>query len=139
MMPNSIPSGRPPRWLIGASVSLALFGCSISSETRALIDEYERTIPTCQGEADCRFKWDAARNWLVATASYPIRVENENRIETYDADSTRAGTAVEVRREHIEADRYRIIVEVDCFAISGCPPRWDTLIDFNRTVSSARP
>ena len=125
---------------VGLGVSLLLLGaCSIPAETQALIDEYNRTIPVCEGTADCNAKWEAARNWVVNTPSYGIRVSNENRIETYDADSTRAGTAIQVSREPLGGERYRILVNVDCFAIDGCPPYWETKIDFNRSVGNAEP
>ena len=114
-----------------------LNACSVSSETQALIDTYNSTIPTCTEGADCVTKWEAARSWVVSTASYAIRVSNEDRIETYNADSTRAGTAVQVTREPIGEGQYRLIVNIDCFAISRCPPYWETLIDFNHSVASA--
>lgn len=126
--------------LAAAGVTVIMLGaCSIPAETQALIDEYNRTIPVCEGAADCAAKWEAARNWVVNTPSYGIRVSNDDRIETYDADSTRAGTAIQVSRESLGGDRYRILVNVDCFAIYGCPPYWETKIDFNRSVGNAGP
>lgn len=123
---------------IGMACTMLLLGaCSISAETQALIDEYDRTIPECEGAADCTGKWEAAYNWVIETPSYGIRVANENRIETYDADSTRAGTELRVTRESLGGDRYRFIVDIDCFANRGCPPYWETRIDFNRVVGSA--
>ena len=111
--------------------------CSVSAETQGQIDEYNRTIPTCQDTPDCRAKWNAALNWVIATPSYAIRVSNDERIETYDADTTRAGTAIQVTRESLSGDSYRFLVNIDCFATIGCPPRWPTLIDFNRAVNAA--
>jgi len=119
-----------------ATVMLLLSACGISAETQALINEYNRTVPVCEGDADCTVKWEAARNWVVNTPSYPIRVSNQNRIETYDADSTRAGTEIKVTREPQGGDRYRIVVDINCFAIDGCPPHWETKIDFNRVVGN---
>jgi hypothetical protein len=124
------------RWLFLCATAVLISGCGISAETQALIDEFNSTIPECQGTADCTAKWEAARNWVITTPSYGIRVANENRIETYDADNTRAGTAIQVTRESLGGDRYRLVVDIDCFAASGCPPYWETKIDFNRTVGS---
>ena len=119
------------------SAVLVLTGCGMSAESQAKMDEYNRTIPMCQGIADCQAKWTAARNWVMEHASYGIRVNSETRIETYDADSTRAGTAVQVTRESVGNDRYRILVNIDCYATIGCPPYWETALDFNRTVNAA--
>lgn len=137
------PSNRTlhqPVHLTGALALAALLaGCSIPAATQALIDEYNSTIPTCSAGPDCQAKWQAARIWVTGTASYGIRVANEDRIETYDADSTRAGTAMQVIREPLGGDRYRILVNIDCFAISGCLPYWETKIEFNRLIGSTRP
>jgi len=130
--------GRNASHQISAVLGLLILGgCGISAETRSLIDEYNRSIPICDGEADCRLKWETAYNWVVETPSYPIRVSNEERIETYDADSTRAGTEIRVTREPLGGGRYQFLVDVDCFAIDRCPPYWETKIDFNRVVGSA--
>jgi len=130
-------ANQPIRAFTLAIGLVILNACGLSAETQALIDEFNRTIPVCEGNLDCDAKWEAARNWVVSTPSYPIRVSNQDRIETYDADSSRAGTEIRVDREPLGDDRYRIVVDIDCFGISGCPPFWETKIDFNRVVGSA--
>lgn len=121
------------------SVLLAVLVASCSSSPyQAQREEFNQTIPECSGTADCQTKWAAALAWVRSNASYGIRVNNENLIETFDADTTRAGTAVQVSRELIEGERYRILVNIDCFAAYGCPPYWETALDFNRAVGAAR-
>jgi len=139
MTPSSIrhPLRFLRHWLVLCTTALAANSCGISTETQALIDEFNRTIPVCEGTADCSAMWERARNWVNTTPSYAIRVANENRIETFDADSTRAGTAIQVTREPLGGDRYRLVVDIDCYALSGCPPYWETKIDFNRTVTGS--
>lgn len=145
----ALPAGEPAlpaagtgyRLRAGAPLALAavLGGCQVPAATQALIDEYNATIPVCEGAADCEAKWQAAYSWVLDTATYTIRVASPDRIETYNADNTRAGTAVQVTREALGGDRYRFLVNVDCFAIYGCPPIWETRIDFNRIVGRATP
>ena len=117
--------------------ALSLSACGVSEETQALIDEYNRTIPTCEGEVDCAVKWATAREWVLNTPSYRIRTDNEERIDTFRGDMQRAGTALQVVREPLGGDRYRILVEIDCYATRGCLPEWETKIEFNRIIGNS--
>lgn len=115
-----------------------LAACGASEERLARLAEFERTIPVCTSEAECQAKWDAARAWVVANADFSLRTDNENRIDTLNADSTRSGTAVQVDRVAGQNGEFRIIVDVECFAAYGCPSEVDMSLDFNRTINAVQ-
>ncbi len=119
-----------------ASVSLA--SCSGSEEYQARLAEFQSTIPICASDAECDAKWSAARDWVVANADFSLRSDNEMRIDTLNADSTRSGTAIQVDRVEGQNGEYQIIVDVECFAAFGCPSELDMRLDFNRTINAAQ-
>ncbi|MDT8428307.1 MAG: hypothetical protein RQ757_06035 [Pseudomonadales bacterium] len=137
-MDNNQNNKKTGRQIIYSLLLAGFVSACSSGAYQAQREEFNQTIPECNGTADCQVKWAAALDWVRNNASYGIRVNNENRIETFDADTTRAGTEVQVTRELIEGERYRILVNIDCFAAYGCPPYWETALDFNRTVNAAR-
>ena len=118
--------------------SLALAACGASEEYQARLAEFERTIPVCASADECEAKWSAARDWVVANADFTLRTDNETRIDTLNADSTRSGTAVQVDRVEGRNGEFRIVVDVECFAAYGCPSELDMRLDFNRTINAVQ-
>lgn len=120
----------------GLTLAALLPGC-VSPETRAKIDEYERTIPVCAAGADCRMKWRAARAWTVEHADFPVFTESEDRIMASSTLISGSGVGVVVTREPA-AGGYRLLVDIECFSATVCPDRWELMLDFNRAVAAAR-
>ena len=60
---------------------LALAGCACNqeylTERQVLVDEFNNTIPVCQGEQDCKVKWQAAHLWVVRNTARNIQTANE--------------------------------------------------------------
>ena len=118
--------------------SLLLAACGASEEYQARLAEFQSTIPICTSDAECDAKWSAARDWVVANADFSLRSDNETRIDTLNADSTRSGTAIQVDRVEGQNGEYQIIVDVECFAAFGCPSELDMRLDFNRTINAVQ-
>lgn len=126
------------RMAVVSCTSLMLASCGASEEYLARLAEVERTIPSCTSEAECEAKWSAARSWVIANADFSLRTDNDTRIDTLNADSTRSGTAVQVDRVEGRNGEFQIVVDVECFAAYGCPSELDMRLDFNRTVNAAQ-
>ncbi len=126
------------RMAVVSCTSLMLASCGASEEYLARLAEVERTIPYCTSEAECEAKWSAARDWVIANADFTLRTDNDTRIDTLNADSTRSGTAVQVDRMEGRNGEFQIVVDVECFAAYGCPSELDMRLDFNRTVNAVQ-
>lgn len=126
------------RMAVVSCTSLMLASCGASEEYLARLAEVERTIPSCTSEAECEAKWSAARSWVIANADFSLRTDNDTRIDTLNADSTRSGTAVQVDRVEGRNGEFQIVVDVECFAAYGCPNELDMRLDFNRAVNAAQ-
>lgn len=121
--------------LIATGLTALITGCAVSPETRAMIDEYNRTIPSCDSSLDCQTKWAAARSWALDNADFPIYTESETRIRATSTLTTTSGVGVVVYREG-SANNYRFLVDVECFNAYGCPNVWEAKLDFNRTLNA---
>lgn len=132
---NRFPTTLFPLITCGALATL-LSACAVSPETQALIDEYERTIPSCNSQADCDSKWAAARSWALENADFPIYSESATRIRATSTLTTNSGVGVVVRREG-GPNQYQFYVDVECFTVYGCPGIWETKIDFNRRLNGS--
>ena len=117
--------------------TLVLSACSISAETQAKMDEFNRTIPTCSGEADCSSKWNAALNWVEANSDFAVRGPAEDRINATSNIRSQGGVGVVVTRV-ASGSGYQLVVDTECFSAYGCPNIWDLQLDFNRSVNGAR-
>lgn len=117
-----------------AALSGLMTACAVSPETQALIDEYERTIPSCSSQIDCETKWANARNWVMQNSDFPIYTESATRIRATSTLTTSAGVGVVVTREG-SGNQYRFLVDVECLNAFGCPNIWETKLDFNRTLN----
>jgi hypothetical protein len=112
-----------------------LTACAVSPETQALMDEYDRTIPSCSTSLECQTKWAAARSWAIANADFPIYTESDTRIRATSTLTTTSGIGVVVHREG-SGNNYRFLVDVECFNAYGCPNIWQAKVDFNRTLNA---
>lgn len=83
-------------------------------------------------------KWAAARAWLVENSDYPIQGDSDTRIYASNALNTISGVGVIVDRVAGDAGAYQIVADMECFSAYNCPDLWDRMVDFNRTVISAR-
>ncbi len=111
-----------------------LSACAVSPETQALIDEYERTIPSCNNQLDCETKWAHARAWVLQNSDFPIYTESDTRIRATSTFTTSSGVGIVVIREGSN-NQFRFLVDVECFNAFGCPDIWETRVDFNRVLN----
>ncbi|MDT3708149.1 MAG: hypothetical protein ROZ09_15105 [Thiobacillus sp.] len=122
--------------------SATLIGCAVTPnpQRQALLDEINKTTPTCAGAEDCNAKWDAAQLWVVHNAGYKIQTATNVLIETYNPAQYSPGIAVLVTKEPMGGGAYRIPVKISCANIYGCQPdRYKAALDFNRVVGAATP
>lgn len=101
---------------------------------------FEKSKPTCSGEADCKVKWDAAQLWVIHNAGFKIQNITDVLIETYNPTKGSPNLAAMVTKEPKGKGRYEIDVTLTCANDYGCTPDvWKAGIDFNRTVAAAKP
>lgn len=111
-----------------------------SAEVQAKRVEFERTIPVCDGEADCKAKWEAAQLWVVHNAGFKVQTATDVLIETYNPGPSDATIATRVTKEPLGGGRYKLVVYVWCNNIFGCVPNaWDAAINFNSKIAGATP
>jgi len=130
---------RQTSWLC---LAFLLAGCSSapSPQQQAIRSEFERTVPTCEGELDCKAKWEVAQLWIVQNAGFKIQAATDVVIETYNPDRNSPRIAARAVKEPLGGGRYRIVVSVWCANAFGCvPDSWQAAIDFNRKVGAAAP
>lgn len=120
-----------------ALIAIAVFltACAVNPETQAKMDEFARTIPTCNSDTDCERKWAAARRWTVENSDFSIRGESDTRINASSNIISQTGIGVEVNRVAIGNNLYQIVAELECFSAYSCPELWDMKLDFNRTLN----
>lgn len=125
--------------LVIASMLAALSGCTANVQNDDLKRvELERTVPVCDGEADCKAKWEAAQLWIVRNAGWKLQLTTDVLLQTYNAVGGSPKIAVQAVKEPIGGGKYRILVTVSCDNIFGCVPnQWDAALDFNKVVSSS--
>jgi len=128
--------------LVGVGIALFILGgCAMSSPAnKQKLAEFNSTIPTCNGKADCKVKWQAAQLWVVQNSAYKIQTATDVVIETYNPSEAGTGLAAEVTKEPMGHGEYKIVVKLWCNNIFGCvPDALDSEIDFNKTVAAAKP
>lgn len=119
-----------------------LAGCATTPDPKrqAVLDEINRTIPTCAGADDCNAKWEAAQLWVVHNAAYKIQTATSVLIETYNPSKSDPGIAARITKEPQGGGKYRLLVAVWCDNMFGCiPDAYHSALDFNRVVSAAKP
>ncbi len=119
------------------AAAVALSSCAVSEQTQAKMDEFERTIPSCNSASECQSKWDIARAWTEQNSSFIIQGESDTRIFASSTLTTQSGLGVIVYREESSTGS-NIVVDIECFSAHGCSDLWDKKIDFNRTVNGQR-
>jgi hypothetical protein len=122
-------------WLITSGCASAP-----SREVQEKKAQFESTIPVCEGEADCKAKWEAAQLWVVHNAGFKIQTATDVLIETYNPGPSAATVAVRVTKEPLGGGKYKIIAVIWCNNIFGCVPNvWNAALDFNREVGAVKP
>jgi hypothetical protein len=118
--------------------ALSISACAVSAATQALMDEYERTIPSCASDQDCQPKWTAARAWVVQNSDFAIRGESDTRIMATSNIISQSGMGVTVNKITADAGGYQITVTVECFSAYGCPNLRESMVEFNQAVNTAQ-
>jgi len=127
---------KPVSLLAGAVFASLLTACAVSPETQAMIDEYERTIPSCSSQLDCETKWATARTWALQNSDFPIYTESATRIRASSNQNTASGVGIVITREG-NGSNDRFLVDVECFIAYGCSEIWESKLDFNRTLNGS--
>lgn len=128
--------------LLTVFAAVLIAGCATGSspQVNAKRQQFEATIPTCSGEADCSAKWDAAQLWVVKNSGYKIQTATNVLIETYGSVGSSTDLAVRVTKEPLGGGAYKFVVYVYCGNIFGCfPDPWDTALAFNREIGATAP
>lgn len=115
-------------------------GCAtLTAEQRAeRVAQLKATTPVCEGEADCKAKWDAAQLWIVQNAGRKLQITTDVVLETYG--STDMSIAVQVTKQPVGSGKNEILVKVYCGNPFGCAVnQWDAALNFNKFVSAAKP
>jgi hypothetical protein len=118
--------------------ALSLVGCATAGPSPQVRAQFQDTIPTCSGEADCKAKWETAQLWVVHNAGFKIQTATDVLIETCNATGGSPSIAVRVTKEPLGGGQYRFVVFVSCDNIFGCvPDSWQAAINFNQVVGAA--
>ncbi|WP_296643152.1 hypothetical protein [Thiobacillus sp. 65-1402] len=128
--------------LTAVLIAATLSGCATTADPQrqAVLNEINRTIPTCAGADDCNVKWEAAQLWVVHNARYKIQTATNVLIETYNPADSSPYLAARVTKEPLGGGKYRMLVTVWCDNWIGCiPDQYEKALDFNRTVAAAKP
>lgn len=128
--------------LLATILVTALASCATvpDAERMAMLDQINKTIPTCTGAEDCNAKWEAAQLWVVHHAAYKIQTATNVLIETYNPASSSPSIAARVTKEPMGGGKYRLLVKVWCDNMFGCiPDPYASALDFNKVVGAATP
>jgi hypothetical protein len=128
--------------LLMALAVAAVSGCAVvqRQEIRKAQMAADNTVPTCQGEADCAAKWEAARRWVVNHAGYLIQTSTDELIETDSPRGTDPRLAARVTKEPQDGSVYKILVTVWCGNADSCDTDpAEAALSFNRAVDAATP
>lgn len=96
--------------------------------------------PTCDGEADCKAKWDAAQLFVVKNAEMKIQIATNVLIETYNSTEYGTEIAMRVTKEPLGGGRFRLEATAWCNNFLGCssPPR-RIMAAFNSYIPTITP
>lgn len=128
--------------LFGLMSLILASGCASTPDPQrqALIDEINRTIPTCAGVDDCNAKWEASQLWVARNANYKIQTVTNVLIETYNPAPNSPSLAARVIKEPLGGGKYRLLVTMWCDNIFGCTPDAHVkALEFNKAVAVAIP
>jgi len=119
---------------------LIVAGCATSPERQARIALAESSMPVCNGEEDCKAKWDAAQLWVVNNSAYRLQIATDVVLETYPATDYTVRLAMRVTKEPLGEGNHRINLIAYCANLLGCDPDpVESKIAFNNYVSSITP
>lgn len=117
------------------AVSLSLAGCMTPSGP----EHTSTPAPTCDGEADCKAKWEAAQLFVVKHSDQKIQVATEVLIETYNPTYS-TNIAMRVTKEPLGGGRYKIVALAFCANPFGCKIKPSTLeYQFNLEIAEVVP
>lgn len=128
--------------LLAALTAVALSGCATvpDAERAAMMEQINKTIPTCVGAEDCNAKWEAAQLWVVHNAAYKIQTATNVLIETYNPSQHSPSLAARVTKEPQGGGKYRLLVALWCDNMFGCvPDAYAKALEFNNAVGAAKP
>ena len=128
--------------MVGVMGLILVAGCATTPDPQrqAMMDEINRTIPTCAGAEDCNAKWEAAQLWIVRNADYKIQTATNVLIETYNPEPHSPSLAARVIKEPMGGGQYRLLVKTWCNNIYGCTKDiYAKALEFNKAVGSATP
>jgi len=127
--------------ILGFAAILVCSLCSCASgPSPQTVAQFRNTIPTCDGDADCKAKWEAAQLWVVHNAGFKIQTATDVLIETYNPTGGSPSLAARVTKEPLGGGRYKLVVYVWCDNVFGCvPDGWQAAINFNQVVGAAHP
>jgi len=127
------------------ATSLLITACaSNSGGGRGSASMVSESNPVCVGQADCQVKMAAARNWVVNTTGFGLRIDSDDLIET-GGWGVADFTSVRVSRSPLGSNRYWLVLEIACgtdrngngYRELGCPNPTAAAGDFSGTVSAA--
>jgi hypothetical protein len=111
--------------------------CASGQVIQAKRAEFLSTIPTCEGAADCKAKWEAAQLWVVHNAGWKIQIANDVLIETFNPAQNSPAIAARVTKEPLGGGKYKLVATIWCSNMFGCVPNaWDAALAFNRDIGA---
>ncbi len=124
--------------IVSLSCVLLLSGCAVRQQQQAQQrQQFNKTIPFCNDDQDCKDKWSAAQIWVSRNCGMKIQIATDTLIETYNSVGSSTNLAARVVKEPIGDGKYRIVINTGCANIFGCfPDAWAAALDFNRYVGS---
>lgn len=129
------------RTVIAIACCVASSGCATNIAARdAALAEFQSTVPTCTGEAQCKAMWEAAQVWVAQHSDMKIQTATDVLIETYGGGQYSATLSMRVLKVPQGGGSYRIEFSGGCNNVFGCvPDRLQAGTDFNRAVGAATP
>jgi type IV pilus biogenesis protein CpaD/CtpE len=103
------------RTVIAALTTALLSGC-VSQQSVDAERRFKETIPTCVAEKECELKWSAARRWLLDNSTMKLQHYTADLMETFNP--VQEGIGGRVIKEPVDAESYRIVVDVWCGGFS---------------------
>jgi hypothetical protein len=123
------------------SAATVVCGCKVVARqevTKAQLAA-DRTVPTCQSDAECKAMWDAAQRWVSDHAGYRIETSSDELIATETPlDKTETRLAISVSKEQDSPGVYKILVTIWCGNGNNCDINpAEAAYRFNQAVAAA--
>jgi hypothetical protein len=95
--------------------------------------------PTCEGEADCKIKWEAAQLFVAKNSDQKIQVATDVLIETFNPTYS-TNIAMRVMKEPLGGGRYKLVALAFCNNWFGCNRKPSTVeYQFNLEIAEVMP